>query len=323
VLGAMKGVASVELKRLEMEQPVGMELVEEMKGLFRTLSEAGVETRLLEGETSLRSKRNNLSAPEIASSAKDRWRTRNDADLVLVLLTTESGFVGDLNAQVVRRGMELIDAVEGAYAVLVIGGQGHRLLLEQRVPHTFFENSGRAYLSPEVRLNLEEAVLEQLFRKRLHRVVLVYSKFHSIGYQEMVAEQLLPWVGSGEIASSAKNSAKNLGGSAAIGGGRWRTRNDADAGARNDAVEREFEIETSMADSEEQIVRWWVGAWLEPAAWNTKLSELGSRILHLESSTDELDHLIRELRQTYLRKLHEEIDQQIRETYASQLVGRT
>jgi F0F1-type ATP synthase gamma subunit len=72
----------------------------------------------------------------------------------------------------------------------------------------------------------------------------------------------------------------------------------------------------------EYLIKLWLSRKIHDVLWQSKLSELAARAMHLEGSFQELGQQKRKLTLQYFRRLHEVTDTSIRESYAGALTRK-
>lgn len=207
---------------------------------------------------------------------------------LVLLVTSDAGFLGGLNARVVNEGLETAGR-DGVLAV--IGERGAGLLRELGRPFTPFpgiQDAGRQALAGAVRDHL----VRRFFLDSCGRMAVVYPRPVSFAVQQVTAEPLLPvteWEGkSGSRFASAQVI--------------WESRPE--------------EVVEYAAIQQ-------IGHRLATLFGLSRLAELAARAVHLEWSSQELQRLGKQLRHLYFRSRHEGIDRSMREIFATQLLVRS
>ena len=199
----------------------------------------------------------------------------------VLLVTTDAGFLGGLNSQVVNTGLKE-GGPDAAYSV--IGERGASAMRDLRyecAPFPGIQDDGREGLAFAVRDHL----VRQVLTGECGRVTVVYPKPVSFSVQEVTVEHLIPF-GAGK---------KPTGGSDLL----W---------------------ESHPEDVVEYVVTQWIGHRLSALFGLSRLSELAARSVHLEGSYQELNRIGKKLRHEYFRSRHEVIDRSMREIFAAQLL---
>ncbi len=204
----------------------------------------------------------------------------------VVMVTSDAGFLGGLNAQVVNTGLR----EAGDHGVLtVVGEQGVNFLRDLHRDATSFpgiQDTNRL----EGALAVRDHVIDQVLTGQCGRLLVVYPKPVSFGTQEITVETFLPCSAWLAAASERTQAAGNI---------IW---------------------ESSLDDVIEYVVIQWMAHRLDEIFAMSRLAELGARAVHLEGSYQELLRLGKKLKLQYLRARHELIDRSMREIFASQLL---
>jgi len=210
-------------------------------------------------------------------------RPQSDRTGVL-MVTSDAGFLGGLNARVVNVGLR----EGGAQGLLtVIGDRGVNYLRDVRQDFTAFpgvNDSNRRAFAFTVRNHL----VSQVLSGACGRLLVVYPKPVSFAVQEVTVETLLPCT-AWDSPERREKSAVNI---------LWESR-----------------VEGVV----EYVVTEWLGHRLDQILALSRLAELAARVVHLEGSYQELLRLGKKLKLQYFRARHEVIDRSMREIYASQL----
>ena len=222
---------------------------------------------------------------------------RENLPTVLVVVTSDEGFLGELNTLLVNTCLD--QRKSGNDEIIVLGERGARYLEDAKEKFVSFPG-----ISHNVNLNEAEdlrSYLLKVFRqRRFGRVLIFYPEFLSLTAQKVTKFQLLPLLSPPEQASESEE--KILSEAAFI-----------------EELE-DLLIEPSLNRVLDALVSLWLGARLLHMFWSAKQSEFAARIMHLEGSTQELSHLNRRLAFEYFRQVHALNDKTIREISASKIL---
>lgn len=208
---------------------------------------------------------------------------RPSPPLGIVLVTSDEGFLGGLNATVIRKALS---ARGGQQAELIVLGERGRIYLEDlNEPFTHFPGVSEHITSQEVE-RLRDYIVAQYLRRKLGRVLIFYPRPLSFTHQEVDSVQLLPYERPSESGD----------------------------GASSDPTE--VILEPSAHSIIEYLIKLWLSRKIHEVFWQSRLSELAARAMHLEASFLELDQQKKKLTLQYFRTLHEVTDTGIRESYA-------
>lgn len=205
----------------------------------------------------------------------------------VVLVTSDAGFLGGLNAQVINLGLS-----EGGPTALlwVIGERGVYYLRESKQPVTGFpgiQDDERQRLG--LACSIRDHVVQQVLEGRCGRVMVIYPKPVSFTVQELTIEPLLPC--TAWMATPAQRPSPHL---------MW---------------------ESPMEGVLEYVLIQWIAQRLNAIFAMSRLAEMAARAVHLEGSFQELIRRGKKLKHQYLRARHEVIDRSIREVCVAQMLN--
>jgi ATP synthase F1 gamma subunit len=212
------------------------------------------------------------------------------APLGLVIVTSDEGFLGGLNASVI--GKALAARAGQPSEVIVLGERGRLYFKDSHEPFTEFPGVGEHVTAAAVE-RLRDHIVEQFLGRKFGRVLVFHPRARSFTHQEVDSFQLLPFE---------------------------RPSLDRAAGALDP---REVILEPSAPPIIEYLLRLWVSRKLHEVFWQSRLSELAARTMHLEGSLQELALQKKKLTLQYFRNVHEVMDTSIRESYAGLLSRKT
>ncbi len=212
---------------------------------------------------------------------------RSDVKRAAVLMvTTDSGFVGNINSQVISAGL----AAGGPDAILaVIGERGASALSDAKKQFKKFpgiQDKERAQLAAQTREYMSQLILDG----QAGSFLVVYPKPVSMAVQKATVETMLPckeWL-SGQVNSTAPAE--------------------------------EIIWESEPRDVLSYVATFWVEHRLDEIFSMSRVAELGSRVMNLEGSFQEVVRQGKKLKLVYHRARHEVIDRSMREVFASQLL---
>lgn len=210
----------------------------------------------------------------------------NQPAQIIVLLTSDRGFVGGLNTAVIEKARGNYDAKRGDQLV-VMGERGTAILrdLGYRVAKKFPEVS--PYFYPAEIDALKDFLVSEIVEGRAGKAIVVYSYYQSISHQEIRAFELFPCTPIPYHAATKR------------------------------IEEAFFQIETDVDQTIAYLLELWSKEQIYSFFWHSKLSELASRTMNLEQSEQELQGELRHLTYEYFRRVHEDTDRNIREIVAA------
>lgn len=206
--------------------------------------------------------------------------------LGLVMLTSDEGFVGGLNASVIEQALLTPGAQQAE--LIIVGERGRVYLQDLRLRCTPFPS----LTSRGVVERLQQHLITRYLAGRLRHVIVCYPHFYSVARQEPTAYPLLPY------------------------------RRPRAGGAPAPAASPQTFVEPAGPAIIEYLVTLWVGCKLHDLFQQSRLAELAARITRLELNGRELEDRRRKVRLQYFRAKHELVDSSLRETYAGLQLGR-
>ncbi|MCK4917125.1 MAG: F0F1 ATP synthase subunit gamma [Candidatus Omnitrophica bacterium] len=270
MLNVLKGIASSEFYRLNKKIKDLSYLGDELKSFFDMVDIKGISHVLL-GFSVL---------PK-----------------TIVIITSDSGFLGKLNVSVVNVALELYTKGD---VLLVVGEQGARYVEEEIGPE-FVKFSGigddRQYDEAE---KFADYLLGKFLKKEFGRTIVVYPHFVSFAVWEPKTYQLFPC----RFLFSNDNFTEGA---------------EADRYGLKDSEKDKIIYELSIARVMERLVRFMTGYRLYGIFWESKLSELAARVIHMDGSFFRIEERNKDLRLAYFRAMHDMSDKSIREIFSGRL----
>lgn len=200
----------------------------------------------------------------------------------VVMVTSDGGFLGGLNTQVVNAGLR---EAGPSGALTIIGERGASYVRDLHRGFASFpgiDDTSRLALALAVR----DHIVSQVLQGTCGRLIVVYPRPVSFAVQEVTSEVFLPctaWVQSPRVAHDLL----------------WESPQDGVI---------------------EYLVTQWIGYRLDIIFALSRLAELAARVVHLEGSYQELQRRGKQLQLQYFRARHEVIDRSMREIFAAQLL---
>lgn len=209
----------------------------------------------------------------------------------ILVVTSDEGFLGSLNAALIEKTIELYRGSEEA-EVVVLGRRGAKKLADAGVPIREFP--GLSFpLEYSAVLPVKAHLVGQFLKGQMGNLRVVYTRCHSFSRQTVEVEQLLPF---------------DL------------LRLDAEAAGAAQEQEKAggyIILEPAARPIIDYTIALWFGRRLYEVFWQSKLSELASRTIELTERHDMLSRRSVKTRLRYFRACHEVIDSGIREVFAS------
>jgi len=219
----------------------------------------------------------------------------------IVLVTSDSGFMGGLNAGVIQAGYDvqgILPATQIRY--IVIGDKGASKLSEGGRDFKAFPG-----ISPETRyeqaMEIRDYIVKEVSEKRIGKVVVVHPRPISFTQQTIDTFNLLP---CGELFDRASLPAS----SSAV---------PSSAAGKLIASARKVTVESSFEDMAVYLAEVWVASKLYEVFEDSKLAEFAARAMHLEDSVQKLEKEHKKLKHQCFRAAHELVDKSMRESFSS------
>jgi len=214
----------------------------------------------------------------------------------IVMITSDSGFLGELNMSVVNYGLAQYRSGD---LLTVVGREGVRYIGEQEgASYTSFSGIDDD-ISYSLVVKLRDHIVRQFFDKKLSSTVIVYPHFISFAVQKIEQFQLFPcrFLFPQESGSGRSGQSGFL---------------------KIDPSEKTI-LDSSLKSIVEYMVKVWVGQLIHLIFWESKLSEWAARVMHLERSSNEIRDQQKKLRLQYFRTMHERSDKSTREIFVSRM----
>ena len=214
----------------------------------------------------------------------------------VILITSDSGFLGELNMSVVNYGLSQYRSDD---LLTVVGKEGVRYIGEQGVNYTAFAGIDDD-ISYSAVVKLRDHIIKEFLDKKLSNTVIVYPHFVSFAVQKIEQFQLFPCrflfpqTGTGALGSHH-------------------------VGLLEIDPEEKIILDSSLKVIVEYLVKIWIGQLLHLIFWESKLSEWAARVMHLERSSNEIRDQQKKMRFQYFRTLHERSDKSTREIFVSRM----
>ncbi|MCE9613177.1 MAG: F0F1 ATP synthase subunit gamma [Lentisphaerae bacterium] len=218
--------------------------------------------------------------------------------LGIIMVTSDSGFMGGLNQGVIRAAMD----AQGAHSnelteLVVIGEKGASALQDQGRTFRFFPGVAqdtRYEQAQEVR----DFIVEEVLNRRMGRVLVSYPRPVSFTAQTIDVVSLLPCAALFDKEAES-DVARRVGAAKLI------------------AEARQVIVESRFPDLVEYLAATWVASKLYEIFEDAKLAEFSARAMHLEGSFQSLQREQKKLRHRTFKAVHEKIDRGMRESFAA------
>jgi ATP synthase F1 gamma subunit len=224
-------------------------------------------------------------------------RTTTDV-LGLVIVTSDSGFMGGLNAGVINAAFRAQGEVRNEKTqLIIIGEKGAAKIADLGRPFKFFR--GIAHETRyEQAVEVARYLVDEVKEGRIGKVVLAYPRPMSFSQQIVETINILPCAELFDKTAKSEISERV-------------------SGLRLAAGARKVIVESSFKDMVEYLAQTWVTSKLYEVFEDSKLAEFGARAIHLEGSHQKVEKVLKKLQHQYFKASHERIDKGMRESYSA------
>ncbi|MFH1777430.1 MAG: FoF1 ATP synthase subunit gamma [Candidatus Omnitrophota bacterium] len=256
IIDVLRGVAASEFRRMHARKKAFNMFIERAEQIFRTIPR---------------------------HLAKDKFFIkRENLPHGLIIVTTDEGFVGNLNSRVIDLAMTNFAADD---EIIVLGERGSKYLEELKFPYTYFSG-----ISDNISLReaaaLTNYIISEYLTDKICSASIIWPRFVSFSIQRVETFDLLPC----DFLLAGKSDMCDI---------------------------RELLVEPSWGEVMQRLVRMWMLQRVYDVFWESKMSEWATRLSSLEAGHDELKNINEKLYQKYFHFLHELQDRDIREIFAS------
>ncbi|MFA5143638.1 MAG: FoF1 ATP synthase subunit gamma [Candidatus Omnitrophota bacterium] len=264
LLETMKSSAVFQFRALQARKERYEEFFNAINGFFELIGERGAGHRLM--------------APRPGKEA-------------VIMVTSDEGFMGSLNLQVINAAG--LGGSFGELQRIVIGERGARYFNEMGMPFVPFGSAGDAAARRSLASTLTEYIINGVMEERFGRVSIVYPKPISFVLQRVEAARIIPFP---VISQTSREKSEGF---------------------------QELIIESPLDGIIEYLACEQVRQKLIDILEESKLSEFAARAMHLENSSQELAEKTKKIKLQYFKAHHEMIDKSTRELYSAQmLIGK-
>lgn len=239
--------------------------------------------------------------------------------VLLIMMTTDMGFLGGINTKVVEAGLNLIGPRD-VFEVVVVGEKGRDHFDSASHNCAFLPGVTDEVKFDEV-ITLRDYIFATSVREKFGRVLITYPKFFSFAHQKIETLQLIPCdylfkggskkppkieVESGTEKEPKPSEKKEVSAPPPVKAG--------------PASPEKIIYEPFLDKVVDYLIRSWLAHHLYNIYWHSKLSELASRSMHLDESLSELGEMKTATRMQYLKAKHEMTDRNTRDIFGGRIV---
>jgi len=264
LLEVMKNIAVFEFRALQRKRERFTEFSQAMEGFFKMID---------------------------LGQAPHFFITPKSQKLAVVMITSNEGFMGGLNREVINKAVFLEGAKEAE--LLIVGQRGTRYLMEMEKEYVEFKGAVNAEERYSLALELKDYIVKGAREGRFGKVFISYPRPISFMVQSVEAMKVLPI----KITSGTSHHS-------------------------NDRADKDVIIESPLEGIVEYMVEEKILKLLIDLLEDSKLSEFAARAIHLERSNQQLVEEKKGLKLKYFRARHEAIDKNTRELFSAQIIRR-
>lgn len=225
-------------------------------------------------------------------------RTMSDM-LGIVVVTSDSGFMGGLNQGVMRRAfMEAERHGRENVKYVVIGDKGGTAYSDAELPFQPFHGINQETIY-EQSTEIRDYIVQEVLARRMGRVIIVHPRPISFSAQTIEVVGMLPCAELFDVDADSE-VAKHL---------------RQESGFLTDA--RNVIVESTFSDMVEYLAGAWVTSKLFEVFEDSKLAEFSARAMHLEGSGQKVEKERKKLEHKCFKAAHELIDKGMRESFAA------
>ncbi|MFQ5681213.1 MAG: F0F1 ATP synthase subunit gamma [Candidatus Omnitrophota bacterium] len=219
--------------------------------------------------------------------SKDKKTSSSLSQRTIVAITSDEGFLGELNTLIINAALDRRSSAEDR--IIVLGDVGARYMENIKQPFVYFSG-----VSDDLDYGYVERLRRYLlsgFDEHFAALDVVYPRFISLTEQRITTIHLLPY--------------------------------SPEAGRSSTGIRREeIMFGSSLKNLIRSIEGLLLGFRLSEIFSSAKQSEYAARIMHLEGSSEEISHLRQRLNLSYFKQVHSLSDKSIREISAAKVMLR-
>ncbi|MCK5850899.1 MAG: F0F1 ATP synthase subunit gamma [Kiritimatiellae bacterium] len=215
----------------------------------------------------------------------------------LLIVTSDSGFMGGLNSGVIRAGLAAVESIPEEKVKLIVVGDKGAGVLDDRSDLKKFDGINQDTIY-EQSVVIKDYLMREVKERRIGKLLVAYPKALSFSTQTISVTHLLP---CGDLFDKKLSSevTKHVGTKRFI------------------SESREVIVESSFDDMVEYLSGIWVTSKLFEIFEDGKLAEFSARAMHLEGSLQKVEKEYIKVKQKCFKATHELIDKGMRESFAA------
>jgi ATP synthase F1 gamma subunit len=219
--------------------------------------------------------------------------------VILILITSDMGFVGGLNVEVVESGLRQIHKND-ELRLLVLGEKGYLYLQEKGYNFDCLKG-----IETDMNFSLAEKLRDYIYascwKYNIGRVVISFPKFISFARQEIETTTLIP---CGYLFENSPDE---------------NTEHLLQTTTIPKKKDQPFIFEPSSQRVLDYLLKTYLSYKIYDILWQAKLSEFAARSMHLDGSMQELQEAKKGIQSQYFRGKHELTDRTIRDIFGGRI----
>ncbi len=217
----------------------------------------------------------------------------------LVIVTSDSGFMGGLNSQVIQAAVDAVaDVPRDLLSMVVIGDKGTTSMADRGFEFKAFPGVSHEAIY-EHALSLKEYLVAEVEAGRMGRVLVAHPRALSFSRQDIEVVPLLPCADLFDREAADSEIAPYVSKLAFV------------------AESREVLVESSFDKISRHLAGVWVTSKLYEIFEDSKLAEFSARAMHLEGSLEKVQKEHKKIRRQVFKATHEKIDKGMRESFSA------
>ncbi|MFC1497278.1 FoF1 ATP synthase subunit gamma [Verrucomicrobiota bacterium] len=218
--------------------------------------------------------------------------------LGIIIITSDSGFMGGLNQGVVRAALKAQGGLpDEKVSLVIIGDKGGSVFSDMGKEFKFFPGISQETIYEQA-VEIKDYVVGEVLNRRMGRVVLSYPRALSFSSQDINVINILPCAELFDIESESE-VATHIKGKGVV------------------AEAQKVIVESSFSDMVEYLAGAWVTSKLYEVFEDSKLAEFSARAMHLEGSVQKVEKEHKKVQRKVFKAVHEVIDKQMRESHSA------
>jgi len=230
--------------------------------------------------------------------------------VILVVITSDMGFVGGLNTEIIEVGLRQIRRKDELH-LMVLGEKGQLYLQEKGHRFNFLPG-----VSSDIDFTLAEKLRDYIYascwKYHVGRVVISYPKFISFARQDIDTATLVP---CGYLfGETEEEKPVDPQGHPVVEAQIQKPVN------QTSPAQAGYLFEPSPQKVLDYLLRTYLAYKIYDIFWQVKLSEFAARSMHLDGSMQELQEMKKGIQSQYFRSKHEITDRTIRDIFGGRIV---